>query len=174
MPTCVWSLYIFELKHFDVLKDFPIVCNASHNGQRAVLEQLGLEGWRPISFASRYLNAAEREYSTNELEMLAVVCGWEYFRNYIFGRKFTVVTDHKALVTLINGNNKKNKTMLGRLTRWSDRIIPFDFFIENMPMAKIEIADYVSRHPVGEAQRISRYDYTFTVAKITSINKSNR
>ena len=64
--------------------------------------------------------------------------------------------------------------MLGRLTRWSDRIIPFDFFIENMPMAKIEIADYVSRHPVGEAQRISRYDYTFTVAKITSINKSNR
>ena len=59
--------------------------------------------------------------------MLAVVCGSEYFRNYIFGRQFTVVTDHKALVSLLNGNKKKNKTMFSRLTRWIDRIIPFDF-----------------------------------------------
>ena len=64
---------IVELKHFDVHKDIRIVCDASHNGLRAVLEQLGTEGWRPISFASWFLNAAEKNYSTNELEMLAVV-----------------------------------------------------------------------------------------------------
>ena len=69
--------------------------------------------------------------------MLAVVWGSEYFRNYIFGRKFTVVTDHKALVSLLNGNNKKNKTMFSRLTRWIDRIIPFDFVIEHMPGLKL-------------------------------------
>ena len=108
---------IVELKHFDVHKDIRIVCDASHNGLGAVLEQLGAEGWRPISFASRFLNAAEKKYSTNELEMLAVVWGSEYFRNYIFGRQFTVVTDHKALVSLLNGNNKKNKTLFSRLTR---------------------------------------------------------
>ena len=39
---------IVELKHFDVHKDIRIVCDASHNGLRAVLEQLGSEGWRPI------------------------------------------------------------------------------------------------------------------------------
>ena len=75
-----------ELKHFDVHKDIRIVYDVSHNGLGAVLEQLGAEGWRPISFASRFLNAAEKKYSTNELEMLAVVWCSEYFRNYIFGR----------------------------------------------------------------------------------------
>ena len=160
-----------ELKHFDVHKDIRIVCDASHNGLGAVLKQLGTEGWRPISFASRFLNAAKKKYSTNELEMLAVVWDSEYFRNYIFGRKFTVVTDHKALVSLLNGNNKKNKTMFSRLTRWIDRIFPFDFVIEHMPGAKIGLADYLSRHPVGEATRVSLYN-TFTVAKLQSITNS--
>ena len=118
------------------------------------------------------MNAAETKYSTNELEMLAVVLGWEYFRNYIFGRKFTVLTYHKALVSLLNGNNKKNKTMFGRLTRWIDRIIPFDFVIEHMPGAKSGLVDYLSRHPVGEATRMSLYDNTFTVAKLHSITNS--
>ena len=163
---------IIELTHFDVHKDIRIVCDASHNGLGAVLEQLSAEGWRPLSFASRFLNVAEKKYSTNELEMLAVVWGSEYFRNYIFGRKFTVVTDHKALVSLLNGNNKKNKTTFSRLTRWIDRIIPFDFVIEHMPGAKIGLADYLSRHPVGEATRVSLYDNTFTVAKLQSITNS--
>ena len=100
---------IVELKHFDVHKDIRTVCDASHNGLGAVLEQLGAEEWRHISFASRLWNAAQKKYSTKKLEMLAVVCGSEYFRNYIFGRKFTVVTNHKALVSLLNRNNKKKQ-----------------------------------------------------------------
>ena len=40
---------IVEIEHFDVHKDIRIVCDASHNGLGAVLEQLGSEGWRPIS-----------------------------------------------------------------------------------------------------------------------------
>ena len=83
-----------------------------------------------------------------------------------------MVTDHKALVSLLNGNNKKNKTMFRRLTRPIDRIIPFDFAIEHMPGAKIGLADYLSRHPVGEATRVSLYDNTFTVAKLQSLTNS--
>ena len=160
---------IVELRHFDIHKDIRIVCDASHNGLGAVLEQLGPEGWRPISFASRYLNEAEKKYSTNELEMLAVVWGAEYFRNYILGRSFLIVTDHKALISVLNGNNKKNKTMFSRLTRWLDRLIPFDFQIEHKPGAKIGLADYLSRHPSREATLISTYDNMFTVAKINLI-----
>ena len=78
---------IVEFRHFDVHKDIRAVCDASHN-----------ECWRPISFVSRYLNDAEKRYSTNELEMLAVVWGAEHFRNNVLGQKFQVVTDHKALV----------------------------------------------------------------------------
>ena len=67
---------IVEPRHFDIHRDTRIVCDASHNGLGAVLEQLNSDGWRPIYFASRYLNEAEKKYSTNELEMLAVVCVW--------------------------------------------------------------------------------------------------
>ena len=115
------------------------------------------------------LNDAERKYSTNELEMLAVVWGAEYFRNYILGKKFLIVTDHKALISLLNGNNRKNKTMFSRLTRWLDRLIPFDFQVEHKPGAKIGLADYLSRHPSKEATPISTYDNMFTVAKINLI-----
>ena len=66
---------IVELRHFDIHRDTRSVCDASHNGIGAVLQQLNSDGWRPISFASRYLNEAEKKYSTNELEMLAVVWG---------------------------------------------------------------------------------------------------
>ena len=68
--------------------------------------------------------------------MLAVLWGAEYFRNYILRRKFLVVTDQKALVSPLNGNNKKNKTRFSRLTRWLDRLIPFDFQVEHEPGKK--------------------------------------
>ena len=66
---------LVDLKQFNIHTDIRVVCDASHNGLGAVLEQLCTEGWRPISIALRFLNAAEKKYSTNELEMLAVVWG---------------------------------------------------------------------------------------------------
>ena len=59
--------------------------------------------------------------------------------------------------------------MFSRLTRWLDRLIPFDFRIEHKPGAKIGFADYLSRHPIREATPISTYDNMFTVAKINLI-----
>ena len=98
--------------------------------------------------------------------------GGEYFRNYILGRLFTVITDHEALIPLLNGNNKKNKTLFSRITRWLDRLIPFDFVIEHKPGAKIGLADYFSRHPSEPPKSISQYDNLFTVAKLVSFRKS--
>ena len=95
--------------------------------------------------------------------------GAEYFRNYILGRNFLIVTDHKALKSLLNCNNKKNKTMFSRLARWLDRLIPLDFRIEHKPGAKIGLADYLSRHPSREATPISTCGNMFVVAKINLI-----
>ena len=84
----------------------------------------------------------------NELELLAVVWAIEHFKNYLCGTKFQVVSDHKALATVLK-RNKGNKTYSSRLTRWVDRVLPFDFEIFHAPERTIGIADfldYLSRH----------------------------
>ena len=55
------------------------------------------------------------------------------------------------------------------LTRWLDRLIPFDFNLEHKPGAKVGLADYLSHHPSKEATPISTYDNIFRVAKRNSI-----
>ena len=108
---------IVEHRHFDIHRETRKICDASHDGLGAVLEQYSASGCHPISFASRYLNPAEKKYSTNELEVLAVVWATEHFRNYIYRRYFLVLSDHKALLTLLNSSPKGNKTFFSRLTR---------------------------------------------------------
>ena len=53
--------------------------------------------WELLSCASRYLSDYEIRYSTNELELLAIVWAVEHFRNYVYGVQFEVIADHKAL-----------------------------------------------------------------------------
>ena len=89
-----------------------------------------------------------------------------------WGEKFLIVTDHKALVSLLNGNNKKNKTNFRRLTIWLDRLIPFDFQVEHKPGAKIGLADYLLRYPSVDAKPVSNYDSMFTVAKVRRIRSA--
>ena len=153
---------IVELRHFDIHRETRIICDASHDGLGAVLEQYGVSGWHPISFASRYLNPAEKKYSTNELELLAVVWATEHFRNYIYGRYFTVISDHKALLTLLNSSPKGNKTFFSRLTRWYDRLVPYDFKVEHRQGSKMGMADYLSRFPSAVAPETSHYDENFS------------
>ncbi len=97
--------------HFDINKPIRITCDASHDGLGATLEQMeeAIQQWRPIAFASRFLNTAEPKYSTNELELLAIVWATEHFRYYIYGRPFTVITDHQALLTALKPS-RGNKT----------------------------------------------------------------
>ena len=156
---------IVKLRHFDIHRETRIICDASHDGLGAVLEQYSASGWHPISFAFRYFNPDEKKYSTNELELLAVVWAMEHFRNYIYGRYFTVISDHKALLMLLNSSPKGNKTFFSRLTRWYDRLVPYNFKVEHRQGSKMGIADYLSRFPSAEAPETSRYDESFIVAK---------
>ena len=60
---------ITKMHHYDASKQCRIKCDASHKGLGAALEQeLEPDKWVPIAFTSRFLNAAEQKYSTNELE----------------------------------------------------------------------------------------------------------
>ena len=137
---------ISRKKHFDVDKETRVKCDASKLDLGATLEQKTEKIWHTIAFASRFLNTVEQRYSTNELEVLAVVWSLEHFKHYLQGSEFTLQTDHQALVTALK-ENRGNKTYQSRLTRWVDRLLPFNFNIEHIPGKQMGFADYFSRNP---------------------------
>ena len=161
---------ITENRHFVSDRDTRIVCDASREGIGAALEQNTPNGWATIAYASRFLNSCEQKYSVNELELLAAVWAIEHFKYYLYGRRFTLITDHQALVGALQ-SNRGNKTYQSRLTRWIDRLIPFDFDIHHLAGSKMGLIDYISRHPVGKPQPPAYWDKNFVVALIDDFVK---
>ncbi|KAE8914609.1 hypothetical protein PF003_g1831 [Phytophthora fragariae] len=76
---------------------FRVVTDASITGLGACLMQDQGHGWQPVAFASKVNSETEAKYGITELECLAVVWSIKLFRPYLYGRKFTIVTDHSAL-----------------------------------------------------------------------------
>ena len=160
------------LNYYDPAKQSRVKCDASHSGLGATLEQWSHQNdWIPIAFASRYLNTQEKKYSTNELELLAVVWAVDRFKHYLLGKEFVIATDHKALTSAL-GEHRSNKTYQSRLTRWVDRLLPFQFKITHIPGRDMGIVDYLSREPNGEPWPESELDERFVVTSIESFHKA--
>ena len=161
-----------KIHYYDTKLATRVKCNASHSGLGASLEQQKAEGeWVPIAFASRYLNIQEKKYSTNELELLAVVWSVDRFKHYLLGKELVIATDHKALVSALD-ENRPNKTYQSRLTRWVDRLLPYQFKVVHIPGKDRGIVDYLSRDPKGEPWQESVLDEKFVVTSIESFHKA--
>jgi hypothetical protein len=119
---------------------FTISTDASNFAIGAVLSQEigGVE--RPIAYASRQLNTPEVNYSTTEKELLAVVWAIGYFRCYVYGRKFKIITDHAALKWLFG-----LKDPSGRLMRWTLKLSEYDYTVDYKPGKLHQNADALSR-----------------------------
>ena len=84
------------LAHFDLKLPLGLVCDTSTVGIGAVLYHRYEDGTeRPIAYASKTLIKAEQNYSLIETEALSLVYGVKKFHQYIFGYRFTLLTDHK-------------------------------------------------------------------------------
>ena len=158
-----------KLRHFKRNVPLRVICDAGKEGLGAVLQQKEGAEWTVINFASRFLTSLETKYSIHELELLAVVWAVEQFRNYIYGMQFTVVANVQAVVNILK-SKKESKTLTSRLTRWVDRLLPFNFEMEEMQTKVMGIADHLLR-PLpevrrGKIQAESLWDNYFTVNEV--------
>jgi len=89
--------------------DLPCIfsCDASSYAISAILSQLQNSKEWHVSFASRMLNKAEKNYITTHKELLAVIFGFQVPRCCLSGQKFNIVTDHPVLKWLITVKNHK-------------------------------------------------------------------
>ena len=101
-----------------------------------------------IAYASRFLNSLEEKNSVNELDQLGVVWAIKHFKYYLYGKRFTVITDHHALISALKAS-ERSKTSESRLTHWIDRLTTFHFDIKHLAGNKMGLMDYMSRNPVG-------------------------
>ena len=108
-----------------------------------MLAQVQEGGERVIAYASKHLNAAQRNYSTTERECLSIVVWVKRFHPYLHGSQFTVVTDHHSLKWLFS-----IKEPQARLARWGLALQEYNFDIQHRAGSKHQNADAMTRPPV--------------------------
>ena len=132
------------LMFYDVDKDTAVCADASGFGLGAVLmQQDETDQWIPVAYASRTLTKAETGYAPIEKECLAC----EKFTRYLLGKeKFTLWTDHKPLIPLINTRDIDQTPI--RCQRLLLRMMRFNAVAKHVPGKDQVIANTLSRQPL--------------------------
>ncbi|GJR58860.1 hypothetical protein Tco_1501022 [Tanacetum coccineum] len=117
-------------------EDFIAYCDTSKKGLGAVL----IQGEKVISYASRQLEIHEKNYTTHDLELGAVVFALKIWRHYLYGTKCTVFTDHKSLQYILD-----QKELNMRQRRWLELLSDYDCDIRYHPGKANVVADALSR-----------------------------
>lgn len=112
------------LQYPDFQKTFNLTTDASNVAIGAVLSQGPIGKDLPIAYYSRTLSDSEQNYSTIEKELLGIVSAVKYFRPYLFGKKFNIITDHKPLQYLFSLKEPNSK-----LVRWRLKLEEYDYNI---------------------------------------------
>jgi len=141
------------LQYFDGTKDVKIQVDASLRGLGAAL----LQDKGPVEYASKSLSEIETRYSNIEREMLAVLFGLERFHHYAYGRKVTIITDHKPLVAIFSKNLCNAPPRIARMLL---RIHKYDIKLQYEPGKSIQLADALSRINPCEGEEIKGLNIT--------------
>ena len=121
-------------------EDFVLHTDASGKGIGATLNVLRDGKKLPVAYFSKQLQGAQHNYSATELEGLALFKSVNYFAHYLYGTRFEVVTDHKALVSLLH-----SRVLNRRLHGWVLQLLEYDFTVKYRPGLENGDADALSR-----------------------------
>ena len=90
------------LTHYNPALPLKLAADASSYGVGAVISDMLPDGSEhPVAYASRTLSAAEKNYAQIEKEALALMYGIRKLHSYLFGHKFTLIADHKPLLSIL-------------------------------------------------------------------------
>ena len=102
-----------------------------------------------IVFASRTQSPSEKNYSQIEREALALVFGVQKFHQYLYGRKFFLIRDHKTLLAILGPKKGIPSLAAARMQRWSFLLSAYQYEILFKPTDKHCNSDGLSRLPEG-------------------------
>ncbi|GJV18818.1 putative reverse transcriptase domain-containing protein [Tanacetum coccineum] len=126
-------------------EDFVVYYDASGIGLGCVLMQRG----KVIAYASRQLKIHEKNYTTHDLELGAVVFALKIWRHYLYGTKSVIYTDHKSLQHIFS-----QKELNMRQRRWIELFSDYDCEIRYHPGKANVVADALSRKERVKPKRV--------------------
>ena len=157
------------LAYFDSKKPTVVEADSSSYGLGGCLLQEHEEGLRPVAFCSRSLSNTEQRYAQIEKECLASVWACEHFDRYLMRLdSFTLYSDHKPLIPLINSKDLSETPF--RCQRMLIRLLRYKPVAIHQPGKMMVTSDTLSRSPAACSQETSNLheDVRFHVSMVTS------
>lgn len=127
-------------------------------------------GKRPIMFASCTLSSSERKYSNLERKALALMFGLKKIHKFLYGRKFTLITDHQPLQFIFGKNKGIPVHAAARITRWSITLSAYDYEIKYRKCKLIGNADGLPRLPMNVLTNVDNALYSFSLVESVPLN----
>jgi len=156
------------LAHYNPKLPIRLAADASAYGIGAVTSHVFPDGTeRQIAFASCTLTASERNYAQIQKEALSLVYAVQKFHQYLYGRSFALVTDHKPLTTILGHKRGIPSLAAARLQHWAPT---YSYTIEFRPTKQHANADGLSRLPL-ETRKEAALDciHTFMIGQIQAM-----